>query len=449
MAGRIWDKGKALNAEVLDFTVGNDHVLDLRLLASDCRASAAHAKMLAKIGVLEKDELSGILTCLKEIVASENFSIPKELEDGHAAIEAYITEKLGEAGKKIHTGRSRNDQVLVALRLYMREQIVQMQSELLEVCKDLLERAESDEGVLEMPGYTHMQQAMPTSIGTWLGSYLASLLETVESGDLLLEAIDRNPLGAASGFGVPLELDRAYTAKLLGFSKVQWNPIDTQNSRGKYELKCLDWLCDLGASVERFAADFLLFSTAEFNFVSLPGDLVTGSSIMPQKENPDLLELMRANVARLRSARYEVEQVKVKLSSHYHRDYQLTKGPIIEAFELSQTLVAVFRLVAGAFSLKKGELACKSKTPSLYATYEAYKQVSSGKPFREAYIETAELLAAGEIKPENYKNEFELAVLAPLKKELGEAKKTISLLESSVSSRRKNLGKLEEEAFKS
>ena len=234
---RLWEKGEKTKEEILSFTTGIDPTLDKKLLKYDAVASAAHARMLTSIGVLTKEELSELLGGLSEVCRSSEkgeFEIPYELEDCHGAIESYLVEKVGASGKKIHTGRSRNDQVLVAIRLYLRASIVELTEKLIDLISAINERVETD-GDVEMPGYTHMQQAMPTSVGVWLSAFSEWSLELVKEAGHLSQLIDKNPLGAASGFGVPVKLDREKTASLLGFKNVQRNPVDVQNSRGRYE----------------------------------------------------------------------------------------------------------------------------------------------------------------------------------------------------------------------
>ena len=446
---RLWEKGEGVKDEVLAFTVGNDTELDLNLIKFDAIASAAHARMLGQIGVLSKEEVLSLVGGLSEVhktAGSDEFSIPKELEDCHGAIEAYLVDKVGDAGKKIHTGRSRNDQVLVALRLYIRTELLNITELLIGLSQTIVARAEQEADV-EMPGYTHMQAAMPTSVGVWLSAFSEWSLELIKEAGALSRLIDRNPLGAASGFGVPLKLDREKTAELLGFKRVQRNPIDVQNSRGRYELKLLRWLVDIGQMVEKFSWDMLLYSTDEFGFFSLPVDLTTGSSIMPQKHNPDILELMRAKVSKLRAAQNELEWVTGKLPSHYHRDFQLTKEPLFSSVANAKELLSVFNLVVNSIEVNKEKLSSK-QTPELYATYAAYKKVANGQAFRDAYKKTAEELKAGKIDPKNYADEFEVAVLSDFKQSQQDAKLELKKHVKSFNAEKARLEKVESEIFK-
>ena len=325
---RLWDKGGKPDPLVHRFTVGDDPRLDLRLVHFDCLGSAAHARTLERAGLLTADEADRLVAELAQIdaLAGEGrFAIPDELEDGHTAIESHLTAALGELGQKIHTGRSRNDQVATAMRLFMRQHALQWADAMPAVIAALAQRIRGD-GATPMPGYTHMQPAMPSSVGLWLHAFAEALLEQLRAAGQLLAQIDCCPLGTGAGYGVPLPLDRGYTAALLGFSRVQRNPIDVQNSRGRMETYFVRVAADVAAVLEKLSSDLLLFSTAEFGFFSLPEALTTGSSIMPQKQNPDVLELIRAGAGRLRARQHELEWLVGKLPSGYHRDLQLTKG---------------------------------------------------------------------------------------------------------------------------
>jgi argininosuccinate lyase len=408
-SSRLWDKGDELNQQVHRFTVGNDPVLDLVLLRWDVLGSAAHARMLGKIGILSSEEVASLLKGLREIYdlsLEGEFEIPDELEDCHTAIESYLVETVGQAGERIHTGRSRNDQVLLATRLYLRDAI-------LAVCEGalgyaaVLEARWQQDGKVQMPGYTHMQAAMPSSVGMWLHAYYEWALEFVNDGLSLLHSIDVNPLGSASGFGVPLELDRDYTAELLGFRAVQRNPIAVQNSRGRYELKVLNWLTEGAALIEKFAADMLLYSMHAFGFFSLPVELTTGSSIMPQKRNPDVLELLRAKASQVRGSAIELMMVIGKLPSHYHRDFQLTKEPILRGVNCVFEAFEVAEVVADSFSINPESIEA-AMTDDLFATYDTYKQVREGVPFREAYRNTAKRAKEGAIDVAALKGDFAL-----------------------------------------
>lgn len=404
---RLWDKGESLDAQIHAFTVGNDPILDEHLVRWDVFGSAAHAKMLAKIGILSESECRALLGALQEIRTTSlegKFSIPAELEDCHTAIESVLTEKLGDIGKKIHAGRSRNDQVIVAMRLYLRHHTLVLANELLRCVEAFYVRFD-ELADTPMPGYTHMQPAMPSSIGMWIHSFVEGGLDLVRDGFALLNSLDTNPLGAASGFGVPIPLDRQHTATLLGFTRVQRSPIDVQNSRGRHELKVLRWGVDIASWIEKLSCDLMLYLTEEYAFFKLPKAFTTGSSIMPQKRNPDVVELLRGSSAKLRAAAEELSWVTAKLPTSYHRDFQLTKPPVFRAMATLYEILGVTRNLVLNFEVVPENLN-KRMTPEVFATYEAFIQVRSGVPFREAYKSTSQKLERGEIRPEALAQEF-------------------------------------------
>ncbi|MFN0134796.1 MAG: argininosuccinate lyase [Phycisphaerae bacterium] len=387
---RLWDKGLPLDELIHRFTVGDDPILDLEIVGDDCVGSAAQAHTLARLGILSGEELSALLAALKEITTIHErgeFTIPPQLEDCHTAIESHLTQRCGDAGLKIHTGRSRNDQVATAMRLYLRRQTKQLLSRLTEFSDALLTRIASD-GQIAMPGYTHMQPAMPSSVGQWLHAFWEAAAAQFDAGEHVLARLDSCPLGSGAGFGVPLDLDRAFTARILGFSKPQRSPIDVQNSRGLTELYFTRFATDIGRLLEKLACDLMLFTTAEYAFFRLPENVTTGSSIMPQKRNPDVLELMRAKAARLRSRCVELEWVSGKLPSSYHRDLQLTKEPTIRAAREIGELLDVARHVLVGLQIDADKLRAAMR-PELYATRVALDRAQAGTPFRQAYREVA------------------------------------------------------------
>lgn len=405
---RLWDKGKGLNEQVHAFTVGNDPELDKNLLPFDCLASAAHAKMLAGIGILTEKEASELGKALSEIYQKSlkgEFEIPFDLEDCHTAIEAELTKKLGDTGKKIHTGRSRNDQVITAVRLYLRSEVLSLLT-LLGSSLGVISKRYDELKDVPLPGYTHMQRAMPSSFGMWLHAYYESFLSLVRDGLLVLESLDSNPLGAASGFSVPLPLDRRKTAELLAFSRVQRSPVEVQSSRGMPELKVLRFSEDIVQVIEKLASDMILYSMDEFGFLKIPEAFTTGSSIMPQKKNPDVLELLRASAAKVRGASVELSSVIAKLPSHYHRDYQYTKEPLMRGVSQASMNLEIVTEVIKSFEVDKdkSEKACDGV--DLYATYDVYKQVREGKSFRDAYLESAKNL--DKVDVESLKGDYEI-----------------------------------------
>jgi len=399
---RLWDKGASIDALVHRFTVGDDPHWDAHLVHWDCVASAAHVRTLQDAGLLTVDECGALVAELAKIDALANegrFVIAPEQEDCHTAIEAHLTARLGTTGAKVHCARSRNDQVAVAMRLFLRHHAFALSDAILSACHALLEHARRD-GHIAIPGYTHLQPAMPSSVGQWCHAHLEGLLEQAAAVNDLLDRLDRCPLGSAAGFGVPIPLDRALTARLLGFSRVQRSPIDVQNSRGRMEMYALRVAADVGRVLEKLSWDLILYASNEFGLVRLPEALTTGSSIMPQKRNPDVLELLRGRSARLRARLFDVEQVSGKLPSSYHRDLQLTKEPAIRtALELPEMLAVATRVIGGVEWLP--EVAAARMGDELYATHAALALVQQGTPFRDAYRQVAEQVRGGAFRPES------------------------------------------------
>lgn len=439
MTKRLWDKGEDLNEAIHHFTVGDDPVVDGELLPWDLIASAAHARMLSEIGLISSAECHRLLESLQEIARLHErgeFHVPMELEDCHTAIENYLITKLGDAGRKIHTGRSRNDQVLVMVRLYLRDQLLQTVRELYHTAELLLERANTF-GHLPLPGYTHFQPAMPASVKMWLAAFAEQTLALGAEGKALISTLDSNPLGAASGFYVPLPLDRARTTSLLGFSQVQRNPIYVQNTRGQFELKALRFASDIGTMFEKFAWDLILYSSHEFGIFSLPTALTTGSSIMPQKRNPDVAELLRARTAKLRGAEQELLWVIAKMPSNYHRDFQYTKEPLVRGFRHLRECLSVFQEIARSFTVNESA-ADRLMTDDLYVTYEVYRAVRAGKPFRDAYLETAQQIKTGTVNTASVKGDFAMIAqtidreVLEAEQELATKRRELSAIETRV-----------------
>ncbi|MFA6273906.1 MAG: argininosuccinate lyase [Candidatus Paceibacterota bacterium] len=392
---KIWDKkgGLQINKAVENYTVGVDYLLDLELLPYDIQGTIAHAKMLHKIKIVSSKELAFLLKGLNEILTlwkKGKFKIDKSQEDSHTAIESYLTEKYGEVGKKVHTGRSRNDQSLTMLRLFIKDMLLQTKKETLSLIKEI-ENKNKKIGKIKMPGYTHMQRAMPSSVGMWLESFHHSLLDDLVIINATIEVINQNPLGSAAGFGENiLGLDRKFTTKELNLKKVQENPMYCALSRGKFENISLQALSNIMFSIGKLADNLLLYTTREFDFFNLPDSFKTGSSIMPQKKNYDVLELVRGNVSIVNGYRNQIENVIKNLSSGYNRDFQLTKEPYLRGMKLALETIQVMTLIVKNLEAKKNNLenAC---SPELYATDEALKLVKKGKTFREAYQEIKEI----------------------------------------------------------
>jgi argininosuccinate lyase len=383
---KLWQKQYKLNKRVEKFTVGDDYILDQRLVKYDCLTSIAHSKMLAKIGVLTASEAKKLEKSLKEIInldAKGKFKILPEQEDCHTAIENYLTKKSGDLGKKIHTARSRNDQVLAALRLYYKEKLGDCQKLVYKFISSL-QAFSKVYGKIELPGYTHTRKAMPSSIKMWAGAFIDSMYDNLKTLAYAVDLIDQSPLGTAAGYGLPLKIDRVFTAKLLGFKKVQQNPIYAQNSRGKFESAVLQALTQIMFDANKIGTDLILFSMPEFGYFELPQEFCTGSSIMPHKKNPDVLELLRAKYFVVVSNEFQVKSLVGNLPSGYNRDFQLLKEPVFKSFDITLESLLVLKEIFK--NLKVNAENCKAAlTPELYATAEVYKLVAKGVPFREAY----------------------------------------------------------------
>lgn len=383
---KLWQKKYKLNEKIEEFTVGNDYLLDKKLVKYDCLASIAHAKMLCKMGILTKDECSQLINALNEIIALDNkgkFVITKEDEDCHTAIENYLVKKLGDAGKKIHTARSRNDQVLTALRLYYKEEIKEVLKEA-ETFVKTLEEFKGKNSKVEIPGYTHMRKAMPSSVELWAEAFIESMEDNKKLLMCVLELVDQSPLGTGAGYGVPLKIDRKMTSDELGFKKIQLNPIYAQLSRGKFESSIAHALTQVMFDLNKIASDLILFSMPEFGYFELPPEFCTGSSIMPQKKNPDVLELVRAKYHIVVGEEFKLKSISSNLISGYNRDIQLTKEPVMKSFEITKESLSVMNLVVGKLKVNT-ENCKKAMTKELYATEKAYELVKKGIPFREAY----------------------------------------------------------------
>lgn len=393
---KLWTKTKHINMleELEKFETADDLVYDNMLTVPDIYGSAAHAKMLRAIGVLREAELKSILSALSNILQQfhkNTFDLVLGDEDIHTKIENELVKLVGEAGKKIHTGRSRNDQVLVDLRILSKEKIFEIKEQLLILIQLFANRAEKWKHI-PMPGYTHMQKAMPSSVGLWLGAYAESLTDNVRILETAFDLIDQSPLGSGAGYGVTLPIDREMTAQLLGFGKVQNNSLYCQNSRGKLESTVLFALLNITTDIARFASDMLLFTTAEFNFFTVSESICTGSSIMPQKRNVDIAELLRSKAHTMFGYFTQVYSISLSLPSGYNRDLQDTKKPYIESFESTSRVLAIAQMLLTNIKPNTKVLAA-CMTKELYATSLAYKYVvEKDMPFRVAYQSVAEHL---------------------------------------------------------
>jgi argininosuccinate lyase len=383
---RLWDKGAPLDERVLRYTAGEDYALDERLVRHDIRASIAHAEMLHAQGLLTAADLDAIRDALTAIGAAHErgeWHIELADEDGQTALEKRLTARIGVAGGRIHLGRSRNDQVLTALRLYLRQAVDELRSGLSGVA-DALDRLATRDGAIELPGYTHMQQAMPSSVALWAGGFARELRDDAEALAAVHRRLGANPLGSAAGYGTPgLPLDRAATTRALGFETTQEPVTAVQLSRGKAEAQLLFELALALQDTGRLAADLLLFYTQEFAFIELADAFTTGSSIMPQKRNPDVFELVRARTATAQACLVEALGICAKLPSGYQRDLQLLKFPLFRGIDVAQQTFDVMAAALGAVRFRAAGIRLD---PAVHAAGEAYALVvKEGIPFREAY----------------------------------------------------------------
>lgn len=383
---KLWQKEYDLDERIEKFTVGIDPLLDRELVKFDCLASIAHARMLEAAGILSRREAQNLERELRNIIAlsqSNKFRIRARDEDGHTAIENELVRRLGAAGKKIHTARSRNDQVLTALRLFSKDRLGQTEAFLLKLINQLA-RLRKKFAAVEIPGYTHSRKAMPYTVGKYFGAFSDAFKDDLNLLRTAFRLSDQNPLGSAAGYGTSLPIDRKLTTRLLGFRKTQWNELYAQNSRGKFESVILFALSQIMLDVQKLAQDLILFSMDEFGFFVLPKEFCSGSSIMPHKKNPDVLEIARARFSVVHAHYLRVIDIIKGLPSGYHRDLQLTKEPLMRGFEETIETLEIMTLVLAGLkvSRKKCKQAC---TEEIYSADQALKLAREGLPFRDAY----------------------------------------------------------------
>jgi len=394
----LWKKsGTKTHIAVNKYIISENCYGDMILLPYDVTASIAHARMLCKVGLLTKNELKMLMHGLKEIAdlhKKSRFHLKQSDEDCHTAIENYLVKKCGDAGKKIHIGRSRNDQVLVALRLFSRQQLLEIKKVLLEAAEEILSFAKKNE-FIPMPGYTHTQQAMPSSVGQWAGNFVEALLDDCGVLEAAYILNDQNPLGSAAGFGTGLPLDRNFTTQLLGFSKTQINTLYCQNSRGKIESFILSGLVQVMLTLGKIANDLVWFTSKEFNFFAVDNSLTTGSSIMPQKKNLDIMEVLRANVSVIFSYQMQIQTVSHNLISGYNKDLKITKQTLINSFKIVMESLEMVSLIFKHLKPNPQKL-LQSFSPEIFATDVVNILVQKGVPFRDAYQHVGKEL--GEIK---------------------------------------------------
>ena len=402
---KLWDKGGQPDEQMDQFTVGNDRELDQALVAYDIKASMAHARMLGKIGILDSGETQAIVRELKVMqkeVQDGAFPISPPFEDMHSKIEFELTRRLGDAGKKIHTARSRNDQVLVALQLYLKEELNGIYGQVRELFDLLLQLAATHRDVL-LPGYTHLQVAMPSSFGLWFSAYAESLIDDVYLLNAAYRVADQNPLGSAAGYGSSFPIDREYTTAQMGFATQKFNVVAAQMGRGKVERVTASALASVASTMGKMAMDICLYLSQNFSFISFPEALTTGSSIMPHKKNPDLFELVRAKCNVLQGLPNQLNLLTTNLPSGYHRDLQLTKALLLPGIEQLKSCLEITTSSLQKIEVKT-DILKDPRYDYLFSVDSLDSMVQAGMPFREAYRKMAEMIATGSFEPDRRLN---------------------------------------------
>ncbi len=398
---KLWDKGFSIDKKIEQFTVGNDRQIDLHIAAYDVQASLAHAIMLQSIGIITDEELQDLKKGLQELADSiekGTFVIEDSFEDVHSKIEWELTQKLGDVGKKIHTARSRNDQVLVALQLYYKENLAVVNDKVKTLFDTLLNLAETHKESL-LPGYTHFQVAMPSSFGLWFSAYAELLIDDVYMLNAVSKVVDQNPLGSAAGYGSSFPIDRELTTKELNFSTLKYNVVAAQLSRGKSERSIAAALGGLCNTMSRFSMDVCLYMSQNFNFISFPDELTTGSSIMPHKKNPDVFELIRGKCNKIQALHTEMVLITNNLPTGYHRDFQLLKENIINAFEDVKDILDIFNYSIQQVIVKEIDLT-DEKYQYLFTVDSINNLVVKGMSFRDAYQKIGGQVQSGTYKPD-------------------------------------------------
>ena len=397
---KLWDKGFSTDKKIDHFTVGNDRELDLVLAKYDVIASKAHAKMLAKVGLISNDEANALTKELDSIAKSIDkgqFTIEDDFEDMHSKIEFLLTEKLGDTGKKIHTARSRNDQVLVAMQLYLKNELTEVKALAQSLFNLLLQLAEKHQNVL-LPGYTHLQIAMPSSFGLWFSAYAESLIDDLYFVHAAYKIVDQNPLGSAAGYGSSFPIHRTFTTEEMDFETLKYNVVAAQMGRGKVEKATAFGISSIAGTLSKLAMDITLYMSQNFDFISFPNELTTGSSIMPHKKNPDVFELIRAKCNKLQAVPNQLTLITNNLPSGYHRDLQLVKEIIVPALQDMKACLEIM-----TFSLKEIQvnqnILDDPKYDYLFSVDTLNEMVKNGMPFRDAYKTMGKAIENGNFKP--------------------------------------------------
>ena len=403
MASKLWEKNTEVNREIEKFTVGRDRELDLYLARYDVLGSMAHITMLESIGLLGKDELPVLLEELRRIYAdieSGHFTIEEGVEDVHSQVELLLTRKLGDVGKKIHSGRSRNDQVLVDLKLFTRAQLQEIAEEVKVLFEELQAQSERYKDVL-MPGYTHLQVAMPSSFGLWFGAYAESLVDDLLFLQAAFKMTNRNPLGSAAGYGSSFPLNRTLTTELLGFDSMDYNVVYAQMGRGKMERNVAFALASIAGTLSKLAFDACLFNSQNFGFVKLPDNCTTGSSIMPHKKNPDVFELIRAKCNKIQALPQQIILIMNNLPCGYFRDLQIIKEVFLPAFEELKDCLRMAAYIINKIQVNE-HILDDPKYDNMFSVEEVNRLAANGMPFRDAYKKVGLDIEAGNFIPDKH-----------------------------------------------
>lgn len=401
MATKLWEKNFTVDHDVETYTVGRDREMDLYLAPYDVIGSMAHITMLQSVGLLTKDELDTLLAELKDIYATAErgeLMIEEGVEDIHSQVELELTRRLGDVGKKIHSGRSRNDQVLLDLKLFIRSSIERLALGVERLFDVLLAQSQRYKDVI-IPGYTHLQVAMPSSFGLWFGAYAESLVDDMTVLKAAYDVANRNPLGSAAGYGSSFPLDREMTTRLLGFASMNYNVVYAQMGRGKTERIVAQAIGSIAATVSKLAFDACMFNSQNFGFIKLPDEFTTGSSIMPHKKNPDVFELTRAKCNKLQALSYEITLMTNNLPSGYFRDLQLIKENFLPAFDEMMSILDMVTAMAGRIEVNH-DVASDPRYRLMYSVEEVNRLVQQGVPFRDAYKQIGLAIGCGEFNPE-------------------------------------------------
>ena len=396
---KLWDKNNSANEKIIEFTVGDDRLNDLYLIKYDLKASISHAKMLYKTNLLSEIECDRIINILNEMLIeaeSGELKIEKEFEDMHSKIEYTLISKLGDIGKKIHTARSRNDQVLVSIQLYLIDELNNIKTEVKSLFDLLINLAKKNEKII-MPGYTHMKAAMPSSFGLWFSAYAETLIDDIISLNSTIKIVNQNTLGSAAGYGTSFNIDRDFTTKDLNFKTLKYNSLACQISRNKIEKNTFDAIGNIAFTLSKISMDICLYLGDEFQFISFPENITTGSSIMPHKKNPDVFEIIRGKCNSIQNLSNSANLSSTNLPSGYHRDFQLNKGKIINVVNDIKECIQILSYCLSKISVNKKILE-KSNYENIFSVELINEMVLKGMPFRDAYLELKSKLKSGEIK---------------------------------------------------